>query len=120
MNELVNAHNALKTEHEALVAFKANADKKEKEALINSFYMLSDELKKEVVDKIDEYSLEDIEAKLSIICVRNKVSFDLEENSKKDSTPVTFNLNSVNTDEDESIPAWVKAVKSVAKELHEN
>lgn len=108
MNELTNAHDALKTEHEALVAFKANADKKEKEALINSFYMLSDELKKEVVDKIDEYSLEDIEAKLSIICVRNKVSFDLEENKKVE--PISYSL--INDGPNDNLPEWVKAIQS--------
>ena len=108
MNELTNAHDALKIEHEALVAFKANVDKKEKEALINSFYMLSDELKKEVVDKIDEYSLEDIEAKLSIICVRNKVSFDLEEN--KEVEPISYSL--VNDGPSDNLPEWVKAIQS--------
>ena len=110
----------MKSEVASLTEFKKGIDKKEKEDMINSFYMLSDDDKKDVIENIDTYSLNDIEAKLSIICVRNKVSFDLEEDSKKDSTPVTFNLNSMNTDEDESIPAWVKAVKSVAKELHEN
>lgn len=108
MNELANAHDALKIEHEALVAFKANVDKKEKEALINSFYMLSDELKKEVVDKIDEYSLEDIEAKLSIICVRNKVSFDLEEN--KEVEPISYSL--VNDGPSDNLPEWVKAIQN--------
>ena len=119
-NKVVSERDSLKSEVASLTEFKKGIDKKEKEDMINSFYMLSDDDKKDVVENIDTYSLDDIEAKLSIICVRNKVSFDLEENSKKDSTPVTFNLNSVNTDEDESIPAWVKAVKSVAKELHEN
>ena len=37
-----------------------------------TFYMLSDEDKKEVIENIDSYSLDDIEAKLSILCVRNK------------------------------------------------
>ena len=109
MNELTSAHDALKIEHEALVAFKANVDKKEKEALINSFYMLSDELKKEVVDKIDEYSLEDIEAKLSIICVRNKVSFDLEENKKTD--PISYSLNDEGSSND-NVPEWIKAIQN--------
>ena len=109
MNELTSAHDALKIEHEALVAFKANVDKKEKEALINSFYMLSDELKKEVIDKIDEYSLEDIEAKLSIICVRNKVSFDLEDNKKTD--PISYSLNDEGSSND-NVPEWIKAIQN--------
>ena len=68
--------------------------------------MLSDDDKKDVIDNIDKYSVDDIEAKLSVICVRNKVSFDLDEN--KETKPTTYNLNN-GEDDDESIPAWVKA-----------
>ena len=108
-NELTTAHEALKAEHATLVEFKANVDKKEKEALIASFYMLSDELKKDVVDNIDTYSLEDIEAKLSILCVRNKVSFDLEEN--KEVEPISYSLNDTGSSND-NVPEWVKAIQS--------
>lgn len=108
MNELANAHDALKIEHEALVAFKANVDRKEKEALINSFYMLSDELKQEVVDKIDEYSLDEIEAKLSILCVRNKVSFDLEDKTVVE--PISYSLKETGFS-NEVVPEWVKAIQ---------
>ena len=109
-NELNLANETLKTENETLVAFKANVDKKEKEALIASFYMLSDELKKDVVDNIDTYSLEDIEAKLSILCVRNKVSFDLE-NDNKETDPISYNLNETGSSDD-NIPEWIKAIQS--------
>ena len=51
--------------------------------MIASFYMLSDEDKKDVVANIDTYSLDDIEAKLSIICVRNKVSFNLDDDKPR-------------------------------------
>ena len=108
-NELTTAHEALKAENAALVEFKANVDKKEKEALIASFYMLSDELKKDVVDNIDTYSLEDIEAKLSFLCVRNKVSFDLEEN--KEVEPISYSLNDTGSSND-NVPEWVKAIQS--------
>lgn len=73
--------------------------------------MLSDDDKKDVVEKIDEYSLDDIEAKLSIICVRNKVSFDLNK-EKKEEEPMVYNLNT-NLDND-SAPAWIKAARAVA------
>ena len=73
--------------------------------------MLSDEDKKEVIENKSNYSLEDIEAKLSVICVRKKVNFDLEDNNKKveESAPITYNLNSVESD---SLPAWLKAVEA--------
>ena len=106
---LLSDHEALKAEKDTLAEFKATVDKKEKEALIASFYMLSDELKKDVVDNIDTYSLEDIEAKLSILCVRNKVSFDLEEN--KEVEPISYSLNDTGSSND-NVPEWIKAIQS--------
>ena len=104
---------ALTTANVELTAFKAGIEKTEKEALINKFYMLSDDDKKDCIEHIDTYSLDDIEAKLSIICVRKRVSFDLDpENNDKGTT---FNLGSINPSEDPSMPAWVRAVKEVAK-----
>ena len=79
--------------------------------MINTqFSILSDEDKKDVIENINSYSLEDIESKLSVICVRNKVNFNLTEDndtSKKDSV-TTYNLNDIVGDTNE--PAWVKAV----------
>jgi len=75
--------------------------------------MLSDDLKKDCIDNIDNYSYDEIEAKLSVICVRNKVSFGLE-NEKKDEG-ITYNLENVDNTIDE-IPDWVKRVQEVQKE----
>jgi hypothetical protein len=110
-NELSSAHEELKAENSTLVSFKADIDKKEKQAMIDSFYMLSDEDKKDVVENIDSYSLEDIEAKLSILCVRNKVSFDLEEN-KNAEEPINYSLNNLNSSADDNLPEWVKAIQN--------
>ena len=83
--------------------------------MIDSFYMLSDEDKKDVNDNIDIYSLDDIEAKLSIICVRNKVSFNLDDDKEdNNSNPTTYNLNG-NDQEETLVPAWVKAIQDNAK-----
>lgn len=76
--------------------------------------MLSDEQKKDCVDNIDTYSYDDIEAKLSVICVRNKVSFDLDKSEEKKET--TFNLDEVDNSIDNTLPAWVQRVQEVAKE----
>lgn len=113
--ETLNAnYNSLKEKYDELVEFKKTVDKKEKEDMINSFYMLTDEDKKDVVDNIDKYSLDDIEAKLSIICFRNKVSFKKEEEENKTAINTSFNLET-SIDSEESIPAWVKAALNVAK-----
>lgn len=97
-----------------LTTFKKSIEKAEKEKMIASFYMLSDEDKAEVVTNIDNYSLDDIEAKLSILCVRNKVSFNLDDNKSDGVGPTTFNLNGGMSDE---APAWVKALRSVASNM---
>lgn len=117
-------YNTLKAEKEELEAkiaplaeFKANAEKKEKQDMIDSFYMLSDEDKKDVIDNIDTYSVDDIEAKLSVICVRNKVSFSLEDDEEKIENPTTYNLNDVG-DDNATTPAWVKAALEVAKNMN--
>ena len=101
----------LAQQNSELVEFKLAAERKDKKAMIDSFYMLSDDDKKEVNENLDKYSLDEIESKLSVICVRNRVSFSLEEETPVEQ-PTTYNLNSSSFDDD-AIPAWVKAVKSV-------
>ena len=114
-NALVSENESLKNDNATLTEFKNQSERKEKEEMINSFYMLSDEDKKDVIENIDTYSLNDIEAKLSIICVRNKVSFDLDENNKNHQDPTTYNLNGNDNDDDADTPAWIKAVLETAK-----
>ena len=101
-----------------LTTFKKGIEKAEKEKMIASFYMLSDEDKKDVIDNIDTYSLDDIEAKLSIICVRNKVNFSLDDDKqepeKKD--PMVYSLGD-NDDGNDNAPAWIKAVRETAKTM---
>ena len=109
---LETENNSLKEQIAPLAEFKKAAEKKDKEDMIAKFYMLSDEDKADVVENIDKYSLDDIEAKLSVICVRNKVSFDLDENNKPNGA-TTFNLNN-NSSEDDDMPAWVKAAFATA------
>jgi len=77
--------------------------------------MLSDAEKQDVRENIDKYSLDDIEAKLSIICVRNKVSFNLDDENKENETATTFNLE--DSAADDLTPAWVKAVLDTEKNL---
>ena len=84
--------------------------------MIDQFYMLSDEDKSDVIANIDTYSVDDIEAKLSIICVRNKVSFDLDEN-KNSGNPTVYNLNNGDSDDDATVPAWVKSLRDTAKSM---
>lgn len=114
--DLMARCSALETEVEELRAYKLSAERKDKKAMIDSFYMLSDEDKQDVLENIDKYSLDEIEAKLSVICVRNKVSFNLDEENKDETVPAVFSLDADEVSGDDSVtPAWVKAVQNVAK-----
>ena len=114
---------ALKAEVEPLRTFKLESDRKAKEDMIASFYMLSDEDKKDCLDNIDKYSVDEIEAKLSVICVRNKVSFSLDDDKKDEADhnidkkdPLLYSLD--NNDDGDSAPAWIKAVRATVKEMN--
>lgn len=103
----------LNAEIATLREFKLAKEREEKQAMINSFYMLSAEDKQDVIENIDNYSLNDIEAKLAVICVRNKVNFSLDEEEKTEDTKLLFNLEQAS----DNAPAWVKAVRETASNM---
>ena len=106
----------LNEKYEALVQFKQEIENKQKDELIKSFYMLSDEDKADVIANKANYSLEDIEAKLSIICVRKKVNFDLDNSSKNNNTVEDKEVTTYTLENTESsVPAWVTALKNTQK-----
>ena len=111
VKELQTKCTALEAENSELTSFKLSIEDKEKDNLINSFYMLSDEDKKDIIANKSKYTLDEIEKELSVICVRKKVNFNLDEekNSTEKVVPTTFNLNEV---ENNDLPAWLKAVEN--------
>ena len=105
------AYADLEQKYQVLVEFKKQIDNEKKDALINSFYMLSDEDKADVIENKSNYSLDEIESKLSVICVRKRVNFDLEDTSKKEEVVenvTTYNINDV----EPTTPAWIAAIKN--------
>ena len=108
--ELQTRFNTLETAHAELVEFKRQSDDAKKDEMIGRFYMLSDEDKADVIANKANYSVEDIEEKLSVICFRKKVNFDLEDNSKNNNKTeqpaVTFNMSNLGA----SKPDWLIAV----------
>lgn len=109
-SQLENEKKNLETEITSLKEFKLNAEKTEKESMINSFYMLSDEDKSDVVKNINTYSLDEIEQKLSVICVRKKVNFTPEEPKNN----ITYNLQDSNPN---GVPAWLQEVENTVKSM---
>lgn len=123
LEELQNKYSKLEEDYNALVEFKNQIENEKKDALINSFYMLTDEDKADVIENKAKYSLDDIEAKLSVICVRKKVNFDLDEdeaskdeNNNVDTNVMTYTL----VDEESSTPAWISALKKTQSNRKEN
>lgn len=117
--ELQNNYADLQKEKDALSAeivglreFKMTTERANKQAMIDSFYMLSEEDKKDVTEHIDTYSLDDIEAKLSIICVRNKVSFNMDDTNKTNDVPSgLFSLEDAAKAQNADEPAWLSLVR---------
>ena len=112
-NDLKTQFDELKIQNDALVAFKASVEDKEKDELIDSFYMLSDDDKADVIKNKSNYTLDDIEKELSVICVRKKVNFNLDEEKKATDEkevvpPTTYNINEV----ENTLPAWLKVVEA--------
>ena len=116
-NELQTRFNTLETAHAELVEFKRQSDDAKKDEMIGRFYMLSDEDKADVIAHKANYSVEDIEEKLSVICFRKKVNFDLEDNSKNNNKTeqpaVTFNMSNLGA----SKPDWLIAVDNAKARL---
>ena len=120
-NELQTKFTNLENEYKSLVEFKNQIENEKKDTLINNFYMLTDEDKADVIANKEKYSLDEIEAKLSVICVRKKVNFDLDEDEaskdeKDDVDVMTYTLN----DEESSTPAWISALKKTQNGRKEN
>ena len=121
--ELETKFQALQTEYDnlqnlnnELVEFKNKVEDQQKDELIAKFYMLSDEDKQEVIENKRQYSLEDIESKLAVICYRKKINFTEDASSKtaESEAVVTFNMND---NFEDSTPDWVKAVEATQKKL---
>jgi hypothetical protein len=122
LEELQSKYSKLEEDYNALVEFKNQIENEKKDTLINSFYMLTDEDKADVIANKANYSLDDIEAKLSVICVRKKVNFDLDEDASKDenkdvdTSVMTYTLG----EEETSTPAWISALKKTQNDRKEN
>ena len=117
LDELQEKYSLLEVECNSLREFKNNIEDSKKDELIASFCMLSDEDKQDVIENKSKYSLDDIEAKLSVLCYRKKVNFDLsnegtDDKVKEETAPMTYNLNET---EANAIPAWIKAVQATKK-----
>ena len=107
--ELQEKYSKLEQDYSELLTFKKNVENEKKDELIKSFYMLSNEDKKDVMENKEKYSLDEIEAKLSVICFRKKINFasEKEEPEGEPVAPVTYSLE----DATEDVPAWLNSIR---------
>ena len=86
---------SLRAEIQELRDFKLNVENQRKQTLIDKYFMISDEDKKDIVDHMSEYSFDDIKAKLAIMYVEQNVDFDKVDGQSDDepSPAVTFSLD---------------------------
>ena len=107
--ELQEKYSKLEQDYSKLLTFKKNVENEKKDELIKSFYMLSNEDKKDVMENKEKYSLDEIEAKLSVICFRKKINFasEKEEPEGEPVAPVTYSLE----DATEDVPAWLNSIR---------
>lgn len=102
---LESNYNALATEAEALKTFKLDIERVAKQNKIAEFTKLTDEDKKDVLDNIDSYSLDDIESKLVMIAYRKKISLVDNSNEEDKQVDTTFNIHT-----ETYLPEWAKEV----------
>lgn len=107
--ELQEKYSKLEQDYSELLTFKKNVENEKKDELIKSFYMLSNEDKKDVMENKEKYSLDEIEAKLSVICFRKKINFasEKEEPEGEPVAPVTYSLEGATED----VPAWLNSIR---------
>lgn len=110
---LESKYNELTTEANALKTFKLETERVAKNEKIAEFTKLTDEDKKDVLDNIDSYSLEEIESKLALICYRKKINFADTENEEENTAENTFNVHT-----ETYLPEWVREVKRTQETMN--
>ena len=115
-NTLKNKYASLEETVAALTKFKNEAELEKKKSLINQFTMLADEDKAEIVNNINNYSLDEIEAKLSIKCFRKGIfnkseeaEIDKQVETMKSDPIITYSLPDVSKS---NVPEWIQAVET--------
>jgi hypothetical protein len=79
--------------------------------------MLSDEDKMDIVKNKENYSLDEIKAKLAVICFEKKVNFNSEESEKIDNKEDQPIITYTYPEDNSNLPDWVKAVKNIENDF---
>lgn len=104
--ELQQSFNDLQTKADSMSKELEKYSNEKKDALIEEFYMLSEEDKKDVIDHKAEYSLDEIKSKLAVLCYDKKVSY--AQANEEEAEDMTVNINTTYTAD---VPEWLQAVE---------
>jgi len=99
--KLENEVESLRAEIKELRDFKLQIENQRKQSLIDKYFMLSDEDKKDIIDHMADYSFDEIKAKLAILYVEQNVDFTKVDGQSDDkpSPEMTFSLEDETTTE---------------------
>lgn len=119
-DELNNKYTQLQNDYQVLINFKNQIENEKKDALISKFYMLSEDDIKDIVENKAKYSLEEIEAKLSIIYTKKQFALENQVNDthKQDTSSQVVTYNLKENEIVDSVPDWIKAVRETEVKLH--
>ncbi len=116
--ELADENRSLRAEVEELRAFRLSVEDREKDQLIDKYFMLSDEDKADIVAHKSEFTLDEIEAKLAVLYVNKNVQFSEVDDSEaeEEAASVTFNLD--NEVEGVNVSNIARALRATSKKLY--
>lgn len=112
-NDLEAKYAALDAQYQEILGYKNAKESEEKDALIASFDMLDDTEKKDVIDNKSQYSLEEIESKLSVIFSRKQRTSAKAEVKTEVEEPTVYTI----ADDFKSDIPWINAVLDTQKSM---
>lgn len=115
LEALQGSYAALEEEVKTLRAFKLEKDNLEKDSLIERFSMLTEEEKKDIVEAKENYTLAEIEEKLSVLCFRkggfNSTEIENNNTSMTEQKTYSFGADLSSKTVDAELPSWLAKVE---------
>lgn len=115
---LEQKYTKLENSYQSLINFKNKIEDEKKDNMIKGFYMLSDEDKKDVINNKSKYTLDEIEAKLSVIYTKKQMALEQSVTSNKEEQNKDVTTYNLNDNEMVNLPDWVKAVQETEKQMN--
>lgn len=106
---------SLRAENQELRNFKLDIEIKQKQALIDKYFMLSEEDKADIVKNMENYSLDEIEAKLAILYVKENVNFDKVDGQSENQPSPALSFSLEEDVNDETLSELQRALRETVK-----